>query len=163
MTADFTEAVQHHRTGFDRLIGLDIREANARLVRAELVITPSHLQIHGVVHGGVYTTLVETLGSIGAALAAKSFNRTVVGIENHTSFLKAVSQGTLIATSEPLTVGRRTQIWNTRICDDQGRLVATGQLRLLCIEEGTLPNTTPGQAGSPFDPNGGLHAGSTDR
>ena len=151
---DFTEAVKQHMTGFDRLIGLEITEATTTRVRAQLAITASHLQVHGVVHGGVYTCMVETLGSIGAALAARALGRTIVGIENHTSFLKATSEGTLSAVSEPVTVGRRTQVWNTRISNDQGQLVATGQLRLLCIEQGSVPNAGVGQKGSPFELGG---------
>ena len=147
---DFTAAVRQHMTGFDTLIGLEITEATPTRVRAKLAISASHLQIHGIVHGGVYTCLVETLGSIGGALAARAHGRTVVGVENHTSFLKAATEGTLSAVAEPVTAGRRTQVWSTQIRNDQGQLLATGQLRLLCIEPGSIPNATPQPAGSPF-------------
>jgi uncharacterized protein (TIGR00369 family) len=147
---DFTLAVVRHMTGFDKLLGLEITHASSTRVCAKLEIAQCHKQIHGVVHGGVYTSIVETLGSIGAALSARAFGRTIVGLDNHTSFLKATSNGSLEAVSEPITAGRRTQIWNTRISDNTGKLVALGQLRLLCLEKDTLPNASTGSPESPF-------------
>jgi 1,4-dihydroxy-2-naphthoyl-CoA hydrolase len=154
---DFTSAVQRHMTGYDRHIGLEITEATPVRVCAELKIAECHTQIHGVVHGGVYTSIVETLGSIGAALSARAFGRTIVGLDNHTSFLKAIREGTLHAVSEPITAGRRTQIWTTQISDDAGTLLAFGQLRLLCIEAGTLPHAAADDPASPFTLEGKNH------
>ena len=151
---DSTLAVQRHMTGFDRLLGLYITEACATRVCAQLKIADCHTQIHGIVHGGVYTSIVETLGSIGAALSARSFGRTIVGLDNHTSFLRAARDGTLSAVSERITAGKRTQIWSTRITDSSNTLVAMGQLRLLCIEHGTLPGADAGQSDSPFTQGG---------
>ena len=147
---DFTAAVTQHMTGYDRHLGLEITEATPTRVCAQLKIAECHTQIHGLVHGGVYTSIVETLGSIGAALSARSLGRTIVGLDNHTSFLKAIREGTLCAVSEPIAAGRRTQIWSTKISDNSGNLVALGQLRLLCIEAGTLSNAESGDPLSPF-------------
>jgi uncharacterized protein (TIGR00369 family) len=147
---DYTEAVQRNLCGFDRHMGLEVLEASATRVRLQLAVTPEHTQIHEVVHGGVYCSLVETACSIGAALAARALDRTIVGVDNHTSFLRATSQGLLLVEATPLTVGRRTQVWNASITDDQGQLVASGQLRLLCIEQGSLPGARAGREGSPF-------------
>jgi 1,4-dihydroxy-2-naphthoyl-CoA hydrolase len=149
---NWTLAVQQHMTGFDQLLGLQITEATASRVRATLRIADCHRQIHGVVHGGVYTTMVETLGSIGAALWAREYGRTIVGLDNHTSFLKAAREGNLHGVSEPLVSGQRTQVWQAKILDDGGSLVAVGQLRLLCIKDGSLPGATPPVQGSPFTP-----------
>ena len=147
---DFTAAVKLHMTGYDRHLGLEITEATPVRVCAQLKIAACHTQIHGVVHGGVYASLVETLGSIGAALSARAYGRTIVGLDNHTSFLKAISEGTLHALSEPIAAGRRTQIWSTKISDQSGTLVALGQVRLLCIEAGTLSHADVGVPSSPF-------------
>jgi uncharacterized protein (TIGR00369 family) len=86
------------------------------------------------VHGGVYSGFVETVASLGAGLSAGARGQTAVGLENHTSFLRAVRTGTLRATARPLTRGRRTQVWEASIVDDEGRVAATGRVRLLCIE-----------------------------
>ena len=65
-------------------------------------------------------------------------NQSVVGLENNTSFVRAVRSGAkLHAVSTPITRGRRTQVWEARVLDDQERLVAAGRVRLLCIEQDT--------------------------
>ncbi len=61
----------------------------------------------------------------------------MVGLENHTSFIHAVREGVLRATARPLTRGRRTQVWEGEIRDAGGRIVATGRVRLLCLEPGS--------------------------
>lgn len=120
--------------GFLKLLGLRLVSATASEVVAELEISPAHHQPMGIVHGGVYCALVETVCSIGAHLAASSRGRTAVGLDNQTSFLKATRRGVLRATGKPLVVGSRTQLWQADICDDAGNLVATGRLRVACIE-----------------------------
>jgi uncharacterized protein (TIGR00369 family) len=101
---------------------------------AELEVRSNHLQPHGIVHGGVHSTVIETLASIGAALDAMKHGRTVVGLENHTSFVRAVREGVLRATARPLTRGRRSQLWEVTLVDGAGALVATGRVRLLVLE-----------------------------
>jgi uncharacterized protein (TIGR00369 family) len=58
---------------------------------------------------------------------------SAVGLENHTSFIRAVRQGTLTATARPITRGRTTQVWQCEVKDDQGQVTATGRVRLLCV------------------------------
>jgi uncharacterized protein (TIGR00369 family) len=147
---DYTAAVQRHLSRFDRHLGIQVLEATPARVRLQLTIAPEHTQIHEVVHGGVYCSLVETAASIGAALSARAFGRTIVGVENQTSFLRAAGSGVLHVLAEPLSAGRRTQVWSVRITNDEEQLVATGQLRVLCIEPGTLPGGSGGRPSSPF-------------
>jgi 1,4-dihydroxy-2-naphthoyl-CoA hydrolase len=104
-------------------------------VRAELTVGQEHLQGYGIVHGGVHCGLIETLASIGAALFALPSGQSVVGLENTTSFVRAVRAGAkLHAVSTPITRGRRTQVWEARVLDEDERIVAIGRVRLLCIE-----------------------------
>jgi len=99
-------------------------------------VGPEHLQGYGIVHGGVHCGLIESLASIGAALVALPRKQTVVGLENTTSFVRAVRAGSkLHAVSTPITRGRKTQIWEARVLDDQERIVAAGRVRLLCLEQ----------------------------
>jgi uncharacterized protein (TIGR00369 family) len=59
----------------------------------------------------------------------------VVGLENNTSFIRAVSSGRLHAVARPVTRGRRTQVWEAWIRDEDERLVAQGRVRLLCLDQ----------------------------
>jgi uncharacterized protein (TIGR00369 family) len=101
---------------------------------AELEIGDAHRQPYGIVHGGVYAGIVETVASVGAALYALADGKSVVGLENSTSFLRAAREGVLRVTALPLTRGRRTQVWEGTVTDASGRVVATGRVRLLSLE-----------------------------
>lgn len=133
---DYTDLVNAHLGGFNDHLGLVFTKANLDEVEAEIEIGPEHHQPYGLVHGGVYTTMVETLASTGAALNALPQGLTTVGLDNNTSFLKAVRSGKLIGRAVPLAKGRRTHVWTVSIHDDRGRLVAEGRVRMLCLEQG---------------------------
>ncbi len=133
---DLLRWLNEHRSAFDRLVGLVFTQASADLVTAEIPISASLLQPYGLVHGGVYATIVETLASTAAAISALPRGQTTVGLENATSFLRGVRSGTLHARASPLHRGARTQVWSVEIADDEGRLAATGRVRMLCLEAG---------------------------
>jgi uncharacterized protein (TIGR00369 family) len=61
----------------------------------------------------------------------------VVGVENHTSFICAIRSGRVRVTATPLTRGRRSQLWEATARDESGRLIASGRVRLLCLEAGS--------------------------
>ncbi|HEY3194429.1 MAG TPA: PaaI family thioesterase [Candidatus Dormibacteraeota bacterium] len=135
MSKDFSERLNEMPEGWLQAMGVTITLATPEEVRAELTVGPEHLQGYGIVHGGVHSGLIESLASIGAALFALPRGQSVVGLENTTSFLRAVRAGAkLRAISTPVTRGRRTQVWEARVLDDEDRLVATGRVRLLCLE-----------------------------
>jgi 1,4-dihydroxy-2-naphthoyl-CoA hydrolase len=135
--ANFADVMNAARDGWNTAMGLRFVHASADEVVAELEVGPAHLQPQGIVHGGVYSGIVETVASIGAGITAMARGQTVVGLENHTSFLRAVRSGTLRGTARPLTRGRRTQVWEATVTDSEGRVAATGRVRLLCLEAGS--------------------------
>ena len=124
------------RGGFEHLLGLTFTAVSLERVVAELTASEDHHQPYGLVHGGVYASLVETVCSVGAAMNALADGRTTVGLDNHSSFLRAGRTGRLVATATPLKMGRNTQVWRAEVRDADGRLCATGQVRVLCLEEG---------------------------
>ena len=109
---------------------------------AEVTVAEQHLQPYGIVHGGVHAGIIETICSIGAAFAARKRGHQggVVGLENHTSFIKAVRAGTVLrGTATPVTRGRTTHVWDAKVTDPQGQIVARGTVRLLCVTQDQLP------------------------
>jgi uncharacterized protein (TIGR00369 family) len=136
VTGDVVEFLNNHLCAFDRLIGLRFTRASADEVAAEIPVTATLLQPYGLVHGGVYATIVETLASAGAALSVMSRGQTTVGLENSTSFLRGVREGVLHARATPQHQGGRTQVWSVEIRDADGREVAVGRVRMLCLERG---------------------------
>jgi len=114
-------------SGLDKLIGLQLVEVTKDGVTATFEITPELHQPYGVLHGGVLATVVETVGSISGFTW---FDGPVVGTSNHTNFLRATREGRLTARSTPIHRGRTQQLWDVDITDEQGRLIAKGQLRV---------------------------------
>ena len=110
------------------MLGVEVVEASGEGVIARLEVTPHLHQPTGIVHGGVYATLVETTASVGASLAAGA---VAVGVSNHTDFIRAVREGTLEAEARPVHVGRSLQLWHVEVRDEQERLVAEGKVRLM--------------------------------
>lgn len=121
--------------GWVKEMGIVILTASPDEVTCEWQVTEKHHQGYGIVHGGVHCGVVETLASIGAALVAHPRGQRVVGLENSTSFLRAVRSGKLHAAARPVTRGRTSQVWEAWIRDEKDQLVAKGQVRLLCIDE----------------------------
>ena len=143
-----------NRAGFDVAMSLRYLQATADEVVMEYEVGPQHLQPYGIVHGGVHCAVIESVCSTGASLAAQARGQSVVGVENHTSFIHAVRQGRLTARAVPLTRGRRTQVWEAHVTDATGRLVATGRVRLLCLEPGSelAGQSVPQRRRSPSTP-----------
>jgi len=133
---DFAAAFNAHPAGWVAAMNVRFVRATIDEVTAEIEIGPQHHQGYGIVHGGVYSGLIETIASVGAALWARQAGQSVVGLENHTSFLNATRGGRLSATARPLMRGRRTQVWEATVTDATGRAVASGQVRLLSLEAG---------------------------
>jgi uncharacterized protein (TIGR00369 family) len=133
---DFASALNARAGGWLAAMGIHFVSATADEVVAELEIAPHHHQAYGIVHGGVYSGMIETLASVGAALWARQHQQTVVGLENQTSFLRAVREGKLRAIARPLMRGRRTQVWEAQVMDDKGRIAADGKVRLISLDAG---------------------------
>lgn len=134
---NFAASLNAVRGGWNKAMDIHFVLATGDEVIAELEIAAHHHQAYGIVHGGVHSGLIETVTSVGAALAALPRSQSVVGIENHTSFLNAVREGKLRATARPLMRGRRTQVWEATVTDDEGRAVASGRVRFLALEAGS--------------------------
>jgi len=122
--------------GYNNVIGLRFVEASPDRFVAELEIDERHLQPYGLVHGGVYAGMIESLCSTGAALSVWNEGKNTVGLENTTAFLRAVRSGTLRGTARPLARGRRSHVWEAEIKDDRDRLVASGRVRLMVLDPG---------------------------
>lgn len=117
--------------GFDSEIGLKYVELGPDGGRAQLTVTDALLQPWGIVHGGVYCSIVESLASVsGHIWLSENGGGTVVGVNNNTDFLRAIGSGTVTAVSTPIHRGRRQQLWLITITDENDRTVARGQVRL---------------------------------
>lgn len=119
--------------GWDSALGLRIEELTPTRVVGYIDIDERHHQGYGIVHGGVWASVVESVGSHGAAVAAHEITgqMAVVGVANSTDFLRPHRTGRVRATGTPIQRGRTQQIWLVEIeREDDGKMVARGQLRV---------------------------------
>ena len=120
---------------FDKELGLVFTEISPDRTRGQLDVVPKLLQPMGIVHGGVYCSMVESLASVAAyTWIATNGGGSVVGVNNNTDFLRAINSGTVYGAATPVHRGRRQQLWIVTIADSDDRLVARGQVRLQNLE-----------------------------
>ncbi|HEV8298807.1 MAG TPA: PaaI family thioesterase [Acidimicrobiales bacterium] len=120
------------RTGWEGAMGITFDEWTAARVLAHVDIDERHHQPYGIVHGGVWCSIVESIASHGAAAAAQELGDVagVVGVSNLTDFLRSHESGRVDAIASPVFVGRNQQLWAVEISrESDGKLVARGQVR----------------------------------
>lgn len=118
-------------SAFMEAAGLQLDEVSGTRVTGHIDLGADHHTPWGVVHGGVYTTAVESAASVGASVAVAGHDQFAVGVNNSTDFLRAVTEGRIDIVAEPLQQGRVQQLWEvvvTRAGD--GKVVARGTVRL---------------------------------
>ncbi len=114
--------------GFDRLYGLRLEELGDGLASGTVAVRNSLRQPAGLVHGGVYAAVAESLASNGTAVAVRAQGAIAVGMSNHTSFLRPVTGGTISARARARHRGRSTWVWDVEFADDRGRLCAVSRV-----------------------------------
>src|SRR3984893_1203675 len=131
---DFADRInQLNDNNFASDLGLAIESATTERVVGTLKIEARHLQPAGIVHGGVYCSIIESLASMGALINLTQPGLTCAGIENHTSFLRSIGSGKVRAVAVPVNRGRTTHLWDVEIRDERERLLARGMVRLAVL------------------------------
>jgi 1,4-dihydroxy-2-naphthoyl-CoA hydrolase len=127
---DQVEELLRTSQAFDALLGLELLEVTPELVRGSLVVRPELLQPMGLVHGGVYASIAESLASRGTAAGVLRDGGYVVGLSNHTSFLRPVSDGAIAALARAVHRGRTTWVWDVELLDAQARRCAISRVTI---------------------------------
>jgi 1,4-dihydroxy-2-naphthoyl-CoA hydrolase len=115
---------------FMQAAGLVLDKVETSHVTGWIDLGSEHHQPWGLVHGGVYTTAIESAASVGASTAAQEHGLVAVGVNNNTNFLRSMTEGEVTVDARAIQQGRTQQLWEVRITDDRERLIATGQVRL---------------------------------
>lgn len=115
--------------GLDAHLGIRYTQVADGRVRARLEVGPQHRQPVGLVNGGVFCALAESVGSLAGVVSAGA---PVVGINNDTDFIDSVREGVIEVKATPIQLGRRTQLWEV-LMTNEGRLVARSTLRTLVM------------------------------
>ena len=110
--------------GFDGLYGLEVLSLSDEEVTAQVVVRDELKQPAGLVHGGVFASIAESITSLATWFAVQGDGHTAQGLSNQTSFLRPIVDGTIHAVARRRHRGRTTWVWEVEITDDRQRLCA---------------------------------------
>jgi 1,4-dihydroxy-2-naphthoyl-CoA hydrolase len=133
----------HAEHGFDGLYGLVVTEVSDELVRGTVTVRDELKQLAGLVHGGVYASIAESLASLGTGLAVMRDGKQAMGLSNQTSFLRPITDGTIHAAAVRKHRGRSTWVWEVEITDDQQRLCVLTRMTV-AVRDAPVPLPWPG-------------------
>jgi uncharacterized protein (TIGR00369 family) len=118
------------------LLDIQFEDVDLRRVTGSVGADERHHQPWGIVHGGLYTTVIETFATTGAFEAVKDRGQTAVGVSNFTDFVRPHKAGRLEVLAVPIQQGRTQQLWQVEIRrPEDGKLIARGQVRLQNIDD----------------------------
>lgn len=130
MTGPITPEMLREGSAFVKAVGLTFVDIAGDRVTGFVDLGPDHHTPWGVVHGGVYATVAESVASVGASVAVGDKGMFAVGVHNGTDFLRSMTTGRLDVVGVPLQQGRVQQLWLVTMTRDDGKEVARGQVRL---------------------------------
>ena len=134
---------------YDRLYGLEFLEVSEAEVRARVPVRDELKQPMGLVHGGVYASLAESVTSVATAMAVMPEGNLATGLSNCTNFLRPITEGAVYALATRLHRGRTTWVWDVRMSDDADRTCA---LTRMTIAVRPAPATQGAQDGAGVQP-----------
>ena len=135
----FEPVVPLERT-FDALYGLQVLHVDEELVQARVPVRDEIKQAMGLVHGGVFASIAESITSQATFLAVLPEGKSAQGMSNQTNFLRPITEGTVHAEGRRRHRGRSTWVWEVDITDDEGRLCALVRMTIAVRDR---PGPTP--------------------
>jgi 1,4-dihydroxy-2-naphthoyl-CoA hydrolase len=114
-------------------IGIEITDIGDDFICGKMPVDERTTQPFGLLHGGASVALAETLGSIGGGIKVYSNNETVVGIEINANHLKSVRDGWVYGKATPIRIGKKIQVWNIEITNEDDDLICVSRLTLAVV------------------------------
>jgi uncharacterized protein (TIGR00369 family) len=114
----------------DSVLGFEALEVGPELARSRAEVTDRHKQPLGLVHGGVFAAMAESIASQATYLAVAGDGNIAVGMSNNTSFMRPILSGSVHAEARRRHAGKTTWVWDVEISDDEGRLCALSRVTI---------------------------------
>jgi len=130
MATPTAEQINGALRGFDLLYGLELLDYAEDEVRAQVVVRDELKQPAGLLHGGVYAAVAESLASLATAIGVMSEGKMAMGLSNSTSFLRPITRGTVHAHATRVHRGSTTWVWDVRFSDDGDRACAVTRMTI---------------------------------
>tara|TARA_Y100001958_G_scaffold70669_1_gene47714 strand:- start:251 stop:667 length:417 start_codon:yes stop_codon:yes gene_type:complete len=116
-------------------IGIEITDFSDDSIEGTMPVNNKTKQPFGLLHGGASAAFAETLGSIGANMIIDSDNFSAVGIELNVSHLKSISKGWVFGKATAARIGKKIQVWQITIKDDDQNKICVGRLTLAILRK----------------------------
>ena len=120
------------------IIGIEITDIGDDFICGKMPVDERTTQPFGLLHGGASVALAETLGSIGGGIKVYKNNETVVGIEINANHLKSARDGWVYGKAIPIRIGKKIQVWNIEITNEDDDLICVSRLTLAVIPKKSL-------------------------
>jgi len=116
-------------------LGIEITDLDDDFICGKMPVDHRTIQPFGLLHGGASAALAETLGSIAGGMKVDHKTQTVVGVEINCNHLRSARDGWVYGKAKPLKLGKKFQVWNIEIKNDDEKMVAVSRLTLAVIEK----------------------------
>lgn len=116
-------------------LGIKIIGLGEDYIEAKMPVDHRTHQPLGMLHGGASVALAETLGSIAATCCVDRTTQYCVGLEINANHIKSVREGFVYGTTKPIHIGKKTQVWEIKITNDQKQLVCISRITLAVIDK----------------------------
>ena len=116
-------------------IGIEITDFGENYICGRMPVDDRTVQPYRLLHGGASATLAETLGSIGGGIQVDHNTKSVVGVEINCNHLRSVKSGWVYGKATPIKIGRKIQVWNIEIKNEDGKLVCVSRLTLAVVDK----------------------------
>jgi 1,4-dihydroxy-2-naphthoyl-CoA hydrolase len=124
------EQINRAMHGFDQLCGIEFLSLSDTEVRAQVTVRDELKQQAGLIHGGVYASMAESMASLATALGVYEQGQQAMGLSNNTSFLRPITEGVVHAAATRVHRGRTTWVWDVRFSDDSDRTCAVTRMTI---------------------------------
>ena len=114
-------------------LGIEFTEVGASYLVGRMPVDSRTRQPFGILHGGASVLLAESLVSCAATFVVAP-GQASVGMEINANHLRPVTSGWVTGTARPISLGRRTQVWEVRIVDEDDRLVCISRCTMAVID-----------------------------
>ena len=111
-------------------LGFELLDVSPELATGRAAVAPNLMQPFGLVHGGVYAAMAESLASVATYLAVRDEGMIAVGMSNNTTFMRPITKGHVNGEARPRHSGRTTWVWDVDMTNDDGKLCATSRVTI---------------------------------
>jgi 1,4-dihydroxy-2-naphthoyl-CoA hydrolase len=128
------EVREFQRRTMGEHLGIEITDIGPDYLEARMPVDHRTMQPDRILHGGASVALAETLGSVGGSMCVDRESFQIVGQEINANHLRPALDGHVTGRARPIHLGRRSQVWNIEITDDNRRLICISRLTIAVVE-----------------------------